>query len=85
MRQQMLDLLPIMLLSLLAFAIGWLVTLLPLNFYLIGAIEFVVFVLVYVGVSYFTKMSCFKNLVELLPMFLGKFKKSKKPGNTKQS
>ena len=83
MRQQMLDLLPIMLLSLLAFAIGWLVTLLPLNFYLIGVIEFVVFVLVYGGVSYFTKMSCYNNLIDLLPMFLGRFRKGKQTDKTK--
>ena len=78
MRQQMLDLLPIMLLSILAFAIGWLPNLLTWGLYVTGVLEAVLFIAIYWGISHFTKMSSYKNFVELLPMIIGKFRKGKK-------
>lgn len=78
MRQQMLDLLPIMLLSILAFAIGWLPNLLDLGLYVNGILKAILFIAIYWGVSRFAKMSSYKNFVELLPMLIGMLGKGKK-------
>lgn len=78
MRQQMLDLLPITLLSILAFAIGWLPNLLSLGLYVNGILEAILFIAIYWGISHFAKMSSYKNFVELLPMLIGKFRNGKK-------
>jgi len=76
--QQLLDLLPIMMLSILAFVIGWLLSLLSLNFYVTGVLEFILFVVVYFTISYIFKLSAYKDFVELIPMFTSKLGIKKK-------
>lgn len=86
MGRQMMDLLPMLLVSLLAFAVGMLPNLFPLGLYVNGIIELILFVSAYVGVSYLTKMSSLKDLIDLAPMFLGKLKRgSKKKLNKDQN
>lgn len=77
MRQQMLDLAPILLLSVIAFAVGMLSYMFGFGLYFRGFIAFVLFVIVYWGISRMTKMRSYNDLVDILPMFLGKFGKRK--------
>lgn len=76
--QQLLDLLPILLLSIIAFVAGWLISLLSLNFYVTGVLEFILYVVVYFTISYVFKLSAYKDFVELIPMFTSKLVKRKK-------
>ena len=76
--QQLLDLLPILLLSIIAFVAGWLISLLSLNFYVTGVLEFILYVVVYFTISYIFKLSAYKDFVELIPMFTSKLVKRKK-------
>lgn len=84
LRQQLLDLLPILLLSVFAFAVGWLMTLLSLGFYVTGILEFILFIATYWLVSYFSKMSFYKDFVEIIPMITSKFRKGKKKTSSEQ-
>lgn len=76
--QQLLDLFPIMLLSILAFVAGWLISLLSLNYYVTSVLEFILYVVVYFIISYIFKLSAYKDFVELIPMLTSKFGVGKK-------
>lgn len=76
-RQQMLDLAPILLLSIIAFAVGMFSCVFDFGLYFRGIIAFVLFVLVYWGVSHMTKMRSYNDLVDMLTMFLGRLGKRK--------
>ena len=75
MRRQMFDLLPIMVLSILAFAVGMIPSLFPLGLYVKGIMEFIFFIAVYWGISRITKLSNYQDFIEILPMIVGKFRK----------
>lgn len=77
MRQQMLDLAPILLLSVIAFAVGMFSYMFGLGLYFKGVIAFVLFVIVYWGISRMSRMRSYNDLVDILPLFLGKFGKRK--------
>lgn len=72
LKQQLLDILPILLQSIIAFIAGWLLSLLPLNQYLIGVMGFILFLVVYWFVSYITKVNAYKDFIDLIPMFTTK-------------
>ena len=74
LRQQLFDILPILLQSILAFSAGWLLTLLPYNNHVICVMAFILFVTIYWFVSYITRMNAYKNFIELLKMLTIKFK-----------
>lgn len=78
--EQLLDLLPLLLLSGFAFIGGWLITLLQLGLYITGILSFVIFIAIYLGVSYLKKMRSFKDFIEIVSMIVSrsKSKKSKK-------
>lgn len=78
LKQQLFDILPILLQSIMAFIAGWLLSLLPLNIYVICILEFILFVFVYWFVSYITKMNAYNDFVELIPMFTSKLGVGKK-------
>ena len=69
---QLFDLLPILLQSVIAFCFGWLTSLLSLNLYVTGIMEFLSFVVIYIMFSYITKLNSYKNLMELIPSFISK-------------
>lgn len=75
MRQQMLDLSPILLLSVIAFAVGMFSNTFGFGMYIRGGTALVLFVLVYWGISHIAKMRSYNDLVDMLPMILGKFGK----------
>ncbi len=77
MREQILDLLPIMLLAIFSFVVGWIPNFFSLSLYVNGIIEFVLFFAVYWSISHFTKMSGYKYFLELLPLIVGKIWKRK--------
>ncbi len=77
---QLLDMLPIMVMAVVSWLLGYfLVLLLPnLHMYILAIIRFLVFVGVYIGGSVLFKMNSYLYVKETLPMFLTKFKKGKK-------
>ena len=74
---QMLDLLPILALSMVSLAIAYCVVfILPnLHMYVLGSIRFFIFVLVYVGTSVLFKMDSYRYVKDTFPLFFAKFKK----------
>ena len=78
MRQQMLDLSPILLLSVIAFAVGMFSNTFGFGMYIRGGTALVLFVLVYWGISHIAKMRSYNDLVDMLPIILGKFGKRNK-------
>lgn len=83
--QQMMDLLPIMLLSILAFVIGRLPDLLALGLYQNGILETILFVAIYLAVSYMSKMRSYEDLIELMPMIIGKLRKKEEIKELKEN
>ena len=68
LKQQLLDLLPIFLLSILAFSVGLLPFLFEWGMFVSGIIAFALFVFFYWGVSSVLKMESYKNLIAMLPI-----------------
>lgn len=77
---QLLDLLPILVLALISLAIAYCtVYLIPdSNMYILALVRLFVYVAVYLGGSVLFKMESYKYMKETLPMFLSKFKKKSK-------
>lgn len=74
---QLLDLLPILILALVSWAIAYcLVFIIPdCHMYVLAVIRFLVFMGVYLGGSILFKMESFRYVKETMPIFLAKFKK----------
>lgn len=74
---QLLDLLPILIMAIVSFAIAYCVVfILPdMNMYVLAIIRFVIFVAVYLGGAVNFQMESFRYVKETLPLFLTKFKK----------
>lgn len=76
---QMLDILPVLVLALVSFAIAYCtVYLIPeVNMYILALIRLFVFVAVYLGGSVLCKMESFRYVKESLPLFIAKFNRKK--------
>ncbi len=74
---QMLNLLPIIVLSLVSWGIAYcLVFILPnCNMYVLGIVRFLVFMVVYLGASVLFKMESFKYVRDNIPMYFAKLKR----------
>lgn len=75
--KQMIDLLPILLLSMVSWGVAYTSTIfLPdWNMYILAVIRLLIFTLVYLGGSLFFKMESFGIVKETIPLFLAKFKR----------
>lgn len=76
MRLQLMDLLPVLLLSIFSLIIAYISEILSCNLYVKGLIGFILFVLVYLGGACILKMRNYQDLLELFPKVIGKFKKA---------
>ena len=74
---QLIDLLPILLLAVVSWAIAFCLGYIVHNWhmYVIAVIRFFVFIGVYIGGSMLLKLECFKYVKETLPLFFAKFRK----------
>lgn len=75
--RQMMDLLPILVLSIVSFIVAYcIVFVLPnVHMYVLAVIRFLVYLAVYIGGSVLFKMESFKYVKDTLPMFFAKFKR----------
>lgn len=72
---QLRDILPIMVLAVIAAVAGYLFSIYsPLSMYVTAVITFVIYVLIYIGGSVLFKLEAFQYSKELLPMLFSKFK-----------
>lgn len=78
MKEQMFDLLPVFLMSIIAFGSAFFCSaILRWNMYLIATIQIVVYLCVYLGFTFFIKRELYDNAWELILPFISKLKKKK--------
>ena len=76
-RQQMLDLAPILLLSIIAFALSWGISYYISGMYMKGIVNTTLYIICYWAISSITKMNSYQYLKDVMPIFYNKFQNNK--------